>query len=95
MQPSYRFVVTGRVQGVGYRAAVQGKALFLGLRGWVRNRDDGAVEGLVGGESSSDLETFREFLRKGPPAAQVQELEWSVAGEEAQEGFLVRPTSSA
>jgi len=90
MQPSYRFVVTGRVQGVGYRAAVQGKALFLGLRGWVRNRDDGAVEGLVGGESSTDLEAFREFLRKGPPAAVVEGLEWSASAEQAQEGFLVR-----
>lgn len=90
MQPSYRFVVTGRVQGVGYRAAVQGKALFLGLSGWVRNRDDGAVEGLVGGTSSSDLEAFREFLRKGPPAAQVAEVDWSASAEEAQDGFLVR-----
>ena len=90
MDPSYRFVVTGRVQGVGYRAAVQGKALFLGLRGWVRNREDGAVEGLVGGDSATDLETFREFLRKGPPAAQVEAVEWDASVEEAQEGFLVR-----
>ncbi|HWY24540.1 MAG TPA: acylphosphatase, partial [Nevskia sp.] len=86
MPPSYRFVVTGRVQGVGYRAAVQGKALFLGLRGWVRNRDDGAVEGLVGGDSPADLETLREFLRKGPPAAQVEQLEWSASGEDAGDG---------
>ncbi|HZR34169.1 MAG TPA: acylphosphatase [Nevskia sp.] len=90
MEPSYRFVVTGRVQGVGYRAAVQGKALFLGLSGWVRNRDDGAVEGLVGGTNLSDLEAFREFLHKGPPAARVENVEWSRSQEEAQEGFLVR-----
>ncbi len=90
MHPSYRFVVTGRVQGVGYRAALQGKALFLGLRGWVRNRDDGAVEGLVGGDSPADLETFREFLRKGPPAARVEEVEWSASDEDAGDGFLVR-----
>lgn len=90
MQPSYRFVVTGRVQGVGFRAAAQGKALFLGLRGWVRNREDGAVEGLVGGENSSDLEAFREFLRKGPPAARVEAVEWSASGEDAGDGFLVR-----
>lgn len=90
MHPSYRFVVTGRVQGVGYRAAVQGKALFLGLDGWVRNRDDGAVEGLVGGESPPDLAAFREFLHKGPPAARVENVEWDASAEEAQEGFLVR-----
>lgn len=91
MEPSYRFVVTGRVQGVGFRAAIQGKALFLGLRGWVRNRDDGAVEGLVGGDKRSDLEAFREFLRKGPPAALVDGVEWSASGEDAGDGFLVRP----
>ncbi|HWY25296.1 MAG TPA: acylphosphatase [Nevskia sp.] len=90
MQPSYRFAVTGRVQGVGFRAAVQGKALFLGLRGWVRNREDGAVEGLVGGDSPADLETFREFLRKGLPAARVDGVEWSASDEDAGDGFLVR-----
>ena len=90
MNPSYRFVVTGRVQGVGFRASAQGKALFLGLRGWVGNRADGAVEGLVGGDSEADLRIFHDFLLKGPPAAQVQRLEWSATGEQAQEGFLVR-----
>jgi len=90
MQPSYRFVVSGRVQGVGFRAAVQGKALFLGLRGWVRNRDDGAVEGLVAGESKSDLLTFREFLHKGPPAAVVEAVEWTAGREDAGDGFLVK-----
>jgi acylphosphatase len=89
MQPSYRFVVTGRVQGVGFRAAVQRKALFLGISGWVRNRDDGAVEGLAGG-NISDLETFREFLRKGPPSAHVTQVQWDACVEELQEGFLVR-----
>ena len=89
MQPSYRFVVGGRVQGVGFRAAVQRKALFLGLSGWVRNRDDGAVEGLASG-TQSDLEIFREFLHKGPPAAQVTSVEWNASAEETQEGFLVR-----
>ncbi len=90
MSPSYRFVVTGRVQGVGFRASAQGKALFLGLRGWVRNRDDGAVEGLVGGDNAADVQAFHDFLLKGSPAAQVERLEWSATSEQAQEGFLVR-----
>ena len=89
MRPSYRFVVTGRVQGVGFRAAVQGKAAFLGLRGWVRNRADGAVEGLVGGEPG-DVETFRQYLQKGPPASTVERVEWSETSDTAEEGFLVR-----
>lgn len=90
MTPSYRFVVTGRVQGVGFRASAQGKALFLGLRGWIRNRDDGAVEGLVGGDNADDVRTFRDFLSKGSPAAQVEQLEWSATSEPAEEGFLVK-----
>jgi len=90
MSPSYRFVVTGRVQGVGFRASAQGKALFLGLRGWVRNRDDGAVEGLVGGDNAADLQVFHDFLQIGPPAARVERLEWSATSEQAEEGFLVK-----
>ena len=90
MSPSYRFVVTGRVQGVGFRASAQGKALFLGLRGWVRNRDDGAVEGLIGGDNAADVQTFHDFLQIGPPAARVEQLEWSATSEQAEEGFLVR-----
>jgi acylphosphatase len=89
MHPSYRFVVIGRVQGVGYRAAAQGKALFLGLCGWVRNRADGAVEGLVSGDSV-ELDKFRDWLQRGPPAARVDGLEWTVSGEVAGDGFLVR-----
>lgn len=87
---SYRFVVTGRVQGVGFRAAAQGKALFLGLRGWIRNRDDGAVEGLVGGDSAAELEAFRIWLRQGPAAARVERVEWSATAEPVEEGFLVK-----
>ena len=85
---SYRFVVTGRVQGVGFRQATQGKALFLGLRGWVRNRSDGAVEGLVGG-GAREVQLFREWLALGPPAAKVQALEWNASTDEIAEGFLI------
>jgi acylphosphatase len=90
MSPSYRFIVSGRVHGVGFRAAAQGKALFLGLRGWIRNRDDGAVEGLVGGDTIAELDAFREFLGKGPPAAQVEHLEWNETTEIPGDGFVVR-----
>ncbi len=90
MTPSYRFVVSGRVQGVGFRATAQGKAVFLGLRGWIRNRDDGAVEGLVGGDGAAELEMFRQFLLKGSPAAQIEHLEWSATSEQPGDGFLVR-----
>ena len=88
MPASYRFVVTGRVQGVGFRAATRRKALTLGLHGWVRNRNDGAVEGLVCGDDRR-IKEFREWLGKGPPIAQVSRLEWSAAGSEESNGDFV------
>ena len=48
-----RVVVTGRVQGVGYRVWAARNAKALGLRGWVRNRRDGAVEALFAGEAAA------------------------------------------
>jgi acylphosphatase len=90
MMKSYRFLVAGRVQGVGFRAATQHKALALGLHGWVRNREDGAVEGLVGGEEEARLREFREWLAHGPPAAHVDRVEWNATAPEAHEFFAVR-----
>ncbi|MBL6751740.1 MAG: acylphosphatase [Nevskia sp.] len=89
MSSSYRFAVSGRVQGVGFRASAQGRAAALGLRGWVRNRADGAVEGLACGEDAA-LAAFRAWLQRGPPAARVSAVEWSPASDDGQTGFLVR-----
>jgi acylphosphatase len=63
-------VVSGRVQGVGFRAATRAEAARHGLTGWVRNTHDGDVE-LVASGGSTALEALLEWLRKGPPAAQV------------------------
>jgi acylphosphatase len=77
MRASYRFVVTGRVQGVGFRAATRRKAAALGLAGWVRNRRDGAVEGVAGGDAAR-LDEFRQWLQQGPPISRVERVEWRV-----------------
>lgn len=82
MTASYRFTVSGRVQGVGFRYSVVNTAQRLGLAGWVRNRDDGSVEGLASGAPEA-LEKFRAWLGQGPPAARVEKVEWTVAVEEA------------
>lgn len=63
-------MVTGRVQGVGFRAHAQREALHLGLRGEVWNRRDGAVEGFVAG-GQEDVARFLEALRKGPGQPQL------------------------
>ena len=77
MSASYRFVVTGRVQGVGFRAATRRRALALELWGWVRNRADGAVEGLAGG-APGRLEDFRRWLHEGPALARVECVDWQL-----------------
>ncbi len=64
------FVVKGRVQGVGFRWFVQREAAELGLRGWVRNTDDGHVEVLAAGEPDQ-LEDMQLALAKGSRGSRV------------------------
>jgi len=66
-------VVSGRVQGVGFRAYAAERARDLGLRGHVRNLDDGSVETLVIGPAGS-VEAYLAALRSGPPGAEVANL---------------------
>lgn len=80
MAESYRFTVCGRVQGVFFRQSTREQAVNLGLGGWVRNCDDGSVEGAVCGEDAAALSRFREWLERGPPRAQVKSVDWA-AGE--------------
>jgi acylphosphatase len=69
-----RFVVKGRVQGVGYRWFVEAEAHKLAISGWVRNNPDGSVEVLAMG-SREQLLALRAKLRQGPRAARVDEVE--------------------
>jgi acylphosphatase len=70
-------VVSGRVQGVAFRAYTVDEARRLGLAGWVRNLPDGRVEAEAEGERPA-LEALLAFCRRGPPAARVEgvEVEW-------------------
>ena len=70
---SLQLRITGRVQGVGYRAWALGEARRLGLRGWVRNRRDGSVEALVTGDENS-VEAMIMACRGGPRLARVEEV---------------------
>jgi len=65
-----RLLITGRVQGVGFRFAFADEARELRLRGWVRNRRDGSVEAIVAG-ADEDVEAMVAWARRGPPAARV------------------------
>jgi acylphosphatase len=72
--PCNRYIVRGRVQGVGFRYFVQSEAQTLGLAGWVRNNADGAVEVLAAG-SAEQLATLHSRLRSGPRAARVDQVD--------------------
>lgn len=87
-----RLLITGRVQGVGFRYALQDEAERLGLTGWVRNRSDGSVEALAQGAPQA-LEALAAWARRGPPAARVAEVRIEPAAEQSlTAGFELRPT---
>ena len=69
-----RFLVRGRVQGVGFRWFVEREAHLLGIAGWVRNNADGSVEVLAIG-SREQLLGLQSRLRAGPRAARVDDVE--------------------
>jgi acylphosphatase len=84
--------VEGRVQGVGYRAFVEMRAVELGLSGWVRNRRDGSVEAVLQG-SPEAVEASLDACRAGPPASRVARVDIIGEGVGAFDGFEVRPTA--
>ena len=71
-----RFLVSGRVQGVGFRWFVQELAALEGASGWVRNRPDGRVEAFIEGEAES-VDRLERQIRRGPPSARVEDVEVS------------------
>ncbi len=74
MRKRAHLFISGRVQGVFYRANTQERARRLGLTGWVRNLPDGRVEAVVEGEE----ERIRELINwchEGPPGARVEDVE--------------------
>ncbi|MCG2658777.1 MAG: acylphosphatase [Kiritimatiellae bacterium] len=78
MQVRVHLMISGRVQGVGFRQYCVQVARQYGLHGWVRNSDDGCVEVMAEGEKAS-LEPFVCWCRRGPPAASVLTCQESYA----------------
>ena len=84
-----RIVVEGVVQGVGYRAWMEGQARLLGVRGWVRNLDDGSVEAWLEGQSKA-VEALIQASHEGPRFANVTSISRFDAADESLTGFEVR-----
>jgi acylphosphatase len=87
-----RVRITGRVQGVGYRAWVEAEAIARSLEGWVRNRRDGSVEALFSGAPGSVADMLAA-CRNGPPAALVNALLVEDTAEPPGRSFRVLPTA--
>jgi acylphosphatase len=81
-------VVTGRVQGVVYRASCAREARVRGLAGWVRNLPDGRVEAVFEGPDAQ-LEAIVAWCREGPPSARVDEVTVVREAPTGETGFRV------
>jgi acylphosphatase len=81
-------IVRGRVQGVFFRDTVRRMAESRGVAGWVRNREDGAVEAVFEG-SPDAVESLVQFSHEGPRGAFVERVEASEEEPEGAEGFQV------
>ena len=83
------FLISGRVQGVGYRYFAQRSAQATGVAGWARNLDDGRVEGYANG-TPEQLDDFEARLRMGPRGADVRSVESRDAPVLELSGFRIR-----
>lgn len=84
--PTARFLVSGRVQGVFFRASTRAEAERLGIAGRASNLADGRVEVVASG-SDAALDALERWLRKGPPAARVDAVLREAIDDRAMQGF--------
>ncbi|MBN1861578.1 MAG: acylphosphatase [Candidatus Thermoplasmatota archaeon] len=82
-------IISGRVQGVWFRASTKQKADELGLTGWVKNTDEGNVEAVFEGDTSK-VDTMITWCWKGPPLAKVTDVKITrQQGDRKASGFVV------
>jgi len=86
-----RLVITGLVQGVGFRYAMLAQARLLGITGWVRNRRDGSVEAVIAGDAGQ-LDAMLDWSRSGPAGAAVDNVMIETASCDYRD-FELRPTT--
>lgn len=87
--PCARFIVSGRVQGVFFRASAREQALRLGITGYAKNVADGSVE-IVASGSDDALDELEAWLQHGPPSARVDAVTREALTEQIPGGFVVQ-----
>lgn len=85
----YDILISGKVQGVFFRASARAEANRLNLQGFVRNEDDGSVHAEAEGDRQ-DLDEFLSWCRQGPPHAHVEHVKASAGEVVGYKGFHVR-----
>ena len=88
MRVARRYVITGRVQGVGFRYVTEAAAARAGVYGWVRNNPDGSVEAFLEGEETA-VDAVEAALRRGPSSSQVDNVAVSEEAPTHRSGFSV------
>lgn len=83
-----KLVITGRVQGVGFRAFARESGRRHGLAGWVRNEPDGSVAALVSGPAAA-VDAMIDTLRRGPPSSRVDSVSQTPAAPTDGTDFVI------
>ena len=87
---TYKFLISGRVQGVWYRKFVSENAKKRGFRGYIRNLPDGRVEAVANIENEDRLKEFIEILKEGSPFSVVENIEYKEIENQNFNDFEIR-----
>jgi acylphosphatase len=87
---TYKFLISGRVQGVWYRKFVSERAKKKGFKGYVKNLHDGMVEAVANIENEKSLKEFLEILKEGSPYSIVENIEYQEIPEIKFSDFEIR-----
>ncbi|NPA88263.1 acylphosphatase [Caminibacter pacificus] len=87
---TYKFLISGKVQGVWYRKFVSENAKKAGFKGYVKNLDDGRVEAVANIENEERFKEFIDILKKGSPYSHVEHIEYQEIPEIEFRDFEIR-----
>ena len=90
MKNTFKFLVSGKVQGVWYRKFVSERARARGFKGYIKNLPDGKVEAVANIENEDKLKEFINILKKGSPYSKVENIEYREIPYEEFDDFEIR-----